>query len=82
VEILSPSTSQVDAHEKLHAYRTIASLDAYILVSQKRRLVQIHRRAGDAWLLEEVSSGTFRVCDADVSLDALYAQIGRFQGRS
>lgn len=82
VEILSPSTSQVDAHEKLHAYKTITSLQAYVLVSQKRRLVQIHRRVGDAWLLEEVSSGTFRVGDADVTIDAVYAQIARLQERS
>lgn len=78
-EILSPSTSQVDAHEKLHAYVTIPTLRAYVLVSQKRRLVQIHRRVSAGWLLEEVSSGTFRICDADVSVDAVYEQLDRLR---
>lgn len=71
-EILSPSTSQVDAHDKLPGYKSLASLREYVLVSQKKRLVHVHRRTTAGWILEEISSGSFHVCDVDLSLDAIY----------
>jgi Uma2 family endonuclease len=74
-ESLSPSTSQIDGHEKLHAYKTIASLREYVLVSQKTRLIYVHRRTRSGWAMEELSSGTFLVCDGEISVDAIYERI-------
>lgn len=74
-EILSPTTSRIDTHEKLPSYKTIESLREYVLVSQKKRLIQVHRRTKTGWTLEQVSAGTFRVCDAEVSVDAVYERL-------
>ena len=48
IEVLSPSTEQTDRREKLLAYRTIPSLDEYVMVAQDRIEVTLFRRA-DAW---------------------------------
>lgn len=51
VEVLSPGTEAIDRREKLAAYRRLASLQEYVLVSQDRRQVEIYRRQGDiGWL--------------------------------
>ena len=47
IEVLSPSTEATDRREKLLAYRTLASLSEYVLVSQDEARVEIHRRRGD-----------------------------------
>ena len=51
VEVLSPTTEATDRREKLHAYRRLASLQEYALISQDRHQVEVFRRASDtAWL--------------------------------
>ena len=47
VEVLSPSTEGIDRREKLRAYRTLPSLEEYLLVSQEQAQVEIYRRRGD-----------------------------------
>jgi len=47
VEVLSTSTEATDRREKLLAYRTLASLSGYVLISQDEAHVEIHRRRGD-----------------------------------
>ena len=47
IEVLSTSTEATDRREKLLAYRTIASLSEYVLISQDEARVEIHRRRGD-----------------------------------
>ncbi|HEU0015897.1 MAG TPA: Uma2 family endonuclease [Longimicrobium sp.] len=49
VEVLSPSTEVYDRTEKFAAYRRIATLREYVLVSQERVLVECFRREGDLW---------------------------------
>lgn len=44
IEILSPSTQAKDRKEKLEYYRTIDSLQAYILISQDAPYVQYYTR--------------------------------------
>ena len=39
VEVLSPTTERTDRHEKLAAYRSCASMQEYMLVSQERMLI-------------------------------------------
>jgi Uma2 family endonuclease len=65
-EVLSDSTESYDRGEKFAGYRTLPSLQEYVLISQKQELVEhFHRRADGTWLL--------RVCGAgeSVSLPAL-----------
>src|ERR1044071_6753940 len=51
-EILSPSTEKYDRGKKFEHYRTIATLQEYILVSQNGHLVeQYTRQADNVWLL-------------------------------
>lgn len=51
IEVLSDSTEQIDRREKLAFYRQIPTLQEYVIVAQKRMLVEIHRRQPDGrWL--------------------------------
>jgi len=47
VEVLSPSTEGIDRREKLLAYRSLPSLQEYVLISQEEAKIEIHRRQGD-----------------------------------
>jgi Uma2 family endonuclease len=47
IEVLSPTTEATDRREKLLAYRTLASLSEYVLISQDEARIEIHRRRGD-----------------------------------
>ncbi len=58
IEILSDSTEAVDRREKLLAYRALASLSEYALISQNEARVEIHRRLGDiGWVKIEYGAG-------------------------
>lgn len=53
IEVLSESTEAIDRGEKLHNYKTIPSLKAYVLVSQDQKLVEVYRRLEDGtWRYE------------------------------
>ena len=77
VEIVSPSTSQVDTIEKLAAYTTIGSLREYVIVSQSRRLVTVYRRSEAGWTIEQLSAGRLVVCDATLSVDSIYDRVDK-----
>lgn len=47
VEVLSPSTENIDRREKLLNYPQISTVEEYVLVAQETREVTIHRRAED-----------------------------------
>lgn len=48
-EVLSPSTAATDQTTKADRYKTLSSLDEYVLVWQLERRVQVHRREGGGW---------------------------------
>ena len=50
-EVLSPTTEAFDRGNKFRAYRTIPSLQEYILVDQTKPLVEVYRREETGWLL-------------------------------
>jgi Uma2 family endonuclease len=54
VEILSPQTARVDQREKFLAYRTLPSLEVYVMVDQDQCRLILHRRAND-WRAEFLS---------------------------
>ena len=76
VEVLSDSTARIDRREKFMAYQTMPSLREYLLVSQGRRAVQIHRRASD-WASEIIAEGAVRLdcLDCELGLDVIYEDI-------
>lgn len=50
-EILSPSTEARDRGEKFWHYRTIPTMQEYVLLSQSAAVVETYRRDGEQWVL-------------------------------
>jgi Uma2 family endonuclease len=57
VEVLSDSTEGSDRTEKFAAYRRLPSLREYVLISQRERRVEVYRRDGRRWHLDEYGPG-------------------------
>jgi Uma2 family endonuclease len=76
VEVLSPGTEATDRREKLGAYRSLPTLEDYVMVSQEEMRVEIYRRSGDiGWqriLLEPGDSLDIPSLEFSLSLAALY----------
>lgn len=76
VEVLSPTTAQIDLREKLFAYKTIESLRAYYVVHQDRKTVENHWRDDDGtwWHGTLHGDGMLRVpcLDVELRLDDIY----------
>lgn len=71
VEVLSPSTEPYDRGKKFEMYRTVESLQEYLLVHQDRRHVEHYSKQDDgSWVLRE-HSGT----DAAVVIQRLNVRI-------
>lgn len=76
-EVLSQSTQNYDRGDKFLAYRTIPTVQEYLLVDQYKIHVEHHRKTGDRqWLMTEYSelSGTLTLVtlDLDLTLADLY----------
>ena len=51
IEVLSPSTQEIDRREKLLFYQQMPSVQEYVVVEQQKMLVEIHRRQPDGrWI--------------------------------
>lgn len=76
VEITSPATARFDRTEKLRAYRTIATLQAYLAVEQAwRRVVRHWRDASGAWQQEDLqneASISLPCPELSLTLDQIY----------
>lgn len=46
VEILSPGSENIDRREKLAAYRSLPTMEEYLIVSQDRQEAEVYRRGG------------------------------------
>ena len=55
VEVLSPATEAYDRGEKFAHYRTLPSLQEYVLVGADRPSVEHYLRQGEQWLLTAVT---------------------------
>jgi Uma2 family endonuclease len=75
VEVMSPSSEADDSGRKWFSYRKVASLKHYLVLSQDRREVAVHSRAGDLWRTRFVSTGAIELDEPPVALEveALYA---------
>ena len=81
VEVLSDSTAESDRSDKFAAYRRLGSLREYVLVSQRERRVEVYRREGRRWVLDEFGAGEevrLDALDITVAVDGIYADaLGR-----
>jgi Uma2 family endonuclease len=77
VEVLSESTASIDRGEKLHNYQKAPDLDAYLLVSQNERRVDVYQRSGTVWRFESVTDGeiVLNCPDMALSLAAIYENV-------
>ena len=56
VEVLSPSTERYDRGKKFQHYRTLVSLQEYVLIAQDGpRIERFTRQADDTWLLADAA---------------------------
>jgi Uma2 family endonuclease len=79
VEVLSESTESYDRGDKFQAYRSLTSLQEYVLVSQDKPLIEVFSRHQDGWRLTEASGldSIIRLqkMNLDLSLEAVYAKV-------
>ena len=78
IEVLSPSTAAKDRGEKLRNYRTIPTLEEYVLVDTVQVFVECFRRSGDVWMYRSYEAGDvvlFESIDVSIEVDRLYENI-------
>lgn len=76
VEVLSKSTEEFDRGEKFRRYRTLASLQEYLLIAQQEyRLEQYSRQADGSWRLAEFEQLDDRVTLASIDCQLLLADV-------
>lgn len=80
VEVSSESTEAIDRREKLLAYRGVASLQMYLIISQTARFVIAHQRLPDGswWREEHHGDGTLELpcpSSSTLTLEAMYAGV-------
>ncbi len=71
IEVLSPSTEGYDRGKKFQEYRTLSSLQDYVLVSQDQAHVDVFSRAeNNTWLLQSAEGldAALRIPALDVAL--------------
>lgn len=75
-EILSPTTELIDRREKMLVYKSIPSVQAYVLVEQERIHVTVHRRTEKGWAAELLDSRgqtlDLPAVRAKIPLDSIY----------
>jgi Uma2 family endonuclease len=80
VEVLSPSTEAYDRGFKFAQYRTLASLQEYVLVSQDEPRIEVfHRQPDGHWLLSEAigleADCRFESLDCSLPLADIYDKV-------
>ena len=80
IEVLSPSTESHDRGRKFQHYRTIASLDEYVLIAQGTpRIEHFVRQTNDLWLFSEAigldTTLTLPTIDCTLPLAEVYQEV-------
>jgi Uma2 family endonuclease len=78
VEMLSPSTSQVDRWRKVTDYRTLPSVREILVLFSDERRVEVQRRTLDGWRVEDLigqAEIALSCCDTQIPLDAVYRDL-------
>jgi Uma2 family endonuclease len=78
VEVLSPSTGQVDRWRKVADYRTLPSVQEIVVVFSDERRAEVQRRTADGWRVEDLigkSEVALSCCSTPIPLDAVYRDL-------
>jgi len=79
IEILSDSTESFDRGKKFFNYQMLPSLKEYVLVSQKRAVVEIFRKDGDRWIYQLLKGADavlgLESVDCEVSFEEIYRNV-------
>ena len=81
-EVLSTSTENYDRGIKFKLYRSIPSLQNYVLISSTEYLAEVYTRSGDTWILTTIKDKDADIhisaIDFNLKLEDVYAQIDEF----
>lgn len=84
IEVLSDSTEAFDRGDKFRDYRTLPSLEEYVLVSTKAIQVEVFRRTEPGlWLLRAYGTADLLVLgsiDLSIPVTEIYADVDFFRG--
>ncbi|MFN8345626.1 MAG: Uma2 family endonuclease [Spirosomataceae bacterium] len=75
VEVLLESTESYDRTTKFDCYKTIASFREYVLISSKKKRIEVHKKLNDAEWLSRVytdKDAMIKVDDCELLLENLY----------
>jgi Uma2 family endonuclease len=82
IEVLSPSTRQIDRREKLKVYQQIPSVKEYLVIEQEKVHIELHRRQPDGnWLTHFYNKGDFdeiiefQSVGMEITLDEIYRRV-------
>ena len=79
VEVLSPSTEDIDRGEKWLNYQKAKSLKMYVLVRQDQKFLEVYKRNSDhTWqysILEEEGSLEFECVSLSMTLEEIYQDV-------
>lgn len=82
-EVLSAATEDYDRGTKFKLYRSISSLQNYVLVSSTEFAAEIYTRSDDKWILTTAKNKEDHIhisaINYDLALSDIYAQIGEFE---
>ncbi len=86
IEILSGSTERKDKGKKARCYKSLPSLQQYVLISQEEMLVEIFtRQSGEnEWLQKEYfkPSDILNIADCKIPLDEIYENVEFEEGEA
>jgi Uma2 family endonuclease len=78
VEVLSPSTGQIDRWRKVADYRTLPSVQEILVVFSDERRVELQQRTPDGWRVEDlIGKASIRLscCSEPIPLEAVYRDL-------
>lgn len=78
IEVLSESTELFDRTEKFDCYKQIETVREYILVSSKKKKIEVYQRTPeDEWLLHDYTEKDkkVRIGDCIIDFDSIYRKV-------
>lgn len=80
IEVLSPSTAQIDKREKLLSYKTIDSLQEYMIIAQDKCEIMLYERIDtknwDLTVLGKNDKFLLKSVDLEIAVSDVYARTG------